>query len=272
MFCKLLFILLFVGSLSTFAQTPSPTLEKIVTTKEFEIRGDYQGPASKIPSDLPLTIYGGILNGKATSLPKPEYSKEQFKPEGKEIVRVKVLVDEDGSIVSADLVTEPFQAHQSASDGNPVTVVPEFVDPILVEACLKAAKAAKFSPTLLRGKPVKISGMIIYNFAELEKAEPLTTMPLSGALNQDAALQPQVEYPAAALGVRAEGVVTVSITIDEEGNVISAKAVSGHPLLRAAAVKSARKLKFAPTILQGEPYKVTGMLTFNFVAPKIKDQ
>lgn len=264
---KLLFILLFIGSIATFGQTPTPTREEPV------VRGDYQGPVSKISSDVPRTIYGGILNGKSTSLPKPEYSKEQLKLEGKEIVRVKVLVDEYGNVASADLVTEPFSDHQQGDDGNPVTTVPEAVSPILEEACLNAAKAAKFSPTLLSGKPVKISGIIIYNFAYLEETHASRLIPLAeNTLNQNVTSQLPVEYPAAALAVRAEGIVTVSVTINEEGNVISAEAVSGHPLLRAAAVRSARKLRFTPTILQGEPYKVTGMLKFNFIAPKIKNQ
>jgi protein TonB len=60
------------------------------------------------------------------------------------------------------------------------------------------------------------------------------------------------------------GPVVVEITVDEEGNVISARAVSGHPLLRDAAVEAARQWNFTPTTLQGEPVKVIGTLTFNF--------
>ena len=56
------------------------------------------------------------------------------------------------------------------------------------------------------------------------------------------------------------------VTVDEDGNVISAAAVSGHPLLRAASVKAAREAKFAPVLLSGQPVKFTGVLVYNFVA------
>ncbi len=62
------------------------------------------------------------------------------------------------------------------------------------------------------------------------------------------------------------GTVSVQVTIDEEGNIISAHAVSGHPLLYAASVEAAMKAKFTPTLLCGKPVKVTGVITYNFVA------
>jgi len=43
--------------------------------------------------------------------------------------------------------------------------------------------------------------------------------------------------------------------------------VSGHPLLRAAAVAAARGARFSPTKLSGQPVKVSGVITYNFVAP-----
>jgi TonB family protein len=52
-------------------------------------------------------------------------------------------------------------------------------------------------------------------------------------------------YPMAARAVRASGEVVVIVKINQEGNVVSAKAVSGHPLLRAASEKAAMKSRFA---------------------------
>ena len=52
---------------------------------------------------------------------------------------------------------------------------------------------------------------------------------------------------------------------DETGKVVSASAVSGHPLLRPAAEQAARQARFTPTLLSGEPVRVTGLLTYNFV-------
>jgi protein TonB len=72
-------------------------------------------------------------------------------------------------------------------------------------------------------------------------------------------------YPPAAAAVNAQGTVSVFVIVDENGDVISASATSGHPLLQAAAVESARKAKFAPTMLNGKLVKVSGVITYNFM-------
>jgi TonB family protein len=88
---------------------------------------------------------------------------------------------------------------------------------------------------------------------------------VGGVLNGKATSMPRPQYPAAARAVRASGAVSVQVLIDEQGNVASANAVSGHPLLRQAAEQAAREAKFLPTTLQGQPVKVSGIITYNFV-------
>jgi periplasmic protein TonB len=96
-----------------------------------------------------------------------------------------------------------------------------------------------------------------------EKPVPKTIS--GGVVNGKATNLVKPPYPAAARAVRAAGAVNVQVTIDESGNVISASAVSGHPLLRAAAVQAARSSKFSPTMLSGQAVKVTGVIVYNFV-------
>jgi TonB family protein len=86
-----------------------------------------------------------------------------------------------------------------------------------------------------------------------------------GVLNGKAVSKPAPEYPAEAKAAGAQGVVTVQILVDEEGNVVSANAVAGHPLLQDAAVRAARAAKFSPTRLSGQPVRVSGVVTYNFV-------
>ncbi|HEX6185509.1 MAG TPA: cytochrome c oxidase assembly factor Coa1 family protein [Pyrinomonadaceae bacterium] len=86
-----------------------------------------------------------------------------------------------------------------------------------------------------------------------------------GVLNGKAISKPEPPYPAIAKAARASGLVTVQVTVDETGHVVSASAVSGHPLLREAAVQAARQARLSPTLLSGEPVKVSGLLTYNFV-------
>jgi TonB family protein len=92
--------------------------------------------------------------------------------------------------------------------------------------------------------------------------------PISGGvLNGKALSLPAPEYPAVAKQAKASGPVAVQVTVDENGSVISAHAVSGHPLLQAAAVAAARQAKFSPTSLMGEPVKVNGVIVYNFGEP-----
>lgn len=87
----------------------------------------------------------------------------------------------------------------------------------------------------------------------------------SGVLNGLALELPKPEYPMIARSARASGTVTVQVTIDEQGKVIAAHAVSGHPLLLANAVAAARAAKFSPIRVDGEPVKVAGVITYNFL-------
>jgi TonB family protein len=87
-----------------------------------------------------------------------------------------------------------------------------------------------------------------------------------GVLNGKATSLPKPAYPPTARAVHAEGTVVVQVTVDEQGHVVSARAVSGHPLLRASAEAAARQAKFTPTKLSGKPVRVTGVINYNFVA------
>lgn len=96
---------------------------------------------------------------------------------------------------------------------------------------------------------------------------PVPKAPISGGvLNGKAISLPKPPYPPIAKAAHASGTVTVQVTIDESGKVISAHAVGGHPLLQQAAVQAAYQARFTPTQLSGQPVKVTGVITYNFVA------
>ena len=85
-----------------------------------------------------------------------------------------------------------------------------------------------------------------------------------GILNGKALYLPLPKYPPAARAAKASGAVSVHILIDEAGKIISAQAVSGHSLLQAAAVSAAQHARFGPTVINGAPVKVSGVITYNF--------
>lgn len=91
----------------------------------------------------PKIVSRGVISGDAISLPKPVYPEiaKRMRIEG--AVRVQVLVDLDGRVVSATVLNG---------------------SPYLRAAAQTAAMQARFTPTLLNDQPVKVSGVIIYNF------------------------------------------------------------------------------------------------------------
>ena len=93
--------------------------------------------------DLPRAIQAGVINGKALKLPRPDYPPAARAVRASGAVTVAVLIDEQGRVVSAQ-----------AKSGHP----------LLRGSAVESACGAKFSPTSLDGKLVKVNGIITYNF------------------------------------------------------------------------------------------------------------
>src|SRR6476469_6731695 len=107
--------------------------------------------------DAPKIINGGVLNGKAVRIPKPEYP-DSAKAAGVEgTVRVEVTINETGTVESA-------QAVKDESDNEEISPEKSDAKAALRDAAERAALAAQFSPTLLSGVPIKVKGVIVYNF------------------------------------------------------------------------------------------------------------
>lgn len=85
-----------------------------------------------------------------------------------------------------------------------------------------------------------------------------------GVLRGSALNRTAPEYPRAAKEQNVEGDVVIEITIDEEGKVSNARAMSGHELLVDAALEAAKQWTFKPTKLNDQAVKVSGILTFRF--------
>jgi periplasmic protein TonB len=89
---------------------------------------------------------------------------------------------------------------------------------------------------------------------------------VSRILNSQAISLPRPVYPPIAKQIRLQGTVTVQVLIDENGRVVSAKA-AGPPLLATEAQKAAMQARFSPTVINDQPVKVSGVITYNFVMP-----
>lgn len=189
--------------------------------------------------------------------------KQEAKPEKMDVsknvdVRRELIAD----VSRADLV--PKEVSAKASDIPPVRKG--------VVTTLGSGNSNAIAPMA----PGAGTGSIISGPTKVEVADapppppPKPTPPKApisgGVLNGKAVRLVQPPYPAIARSARAAGQVRVQIVIDENGNVVSAAPVSGHPLLQGAAVSAARASKFTPTKLSGMPVKVSGVIIYNFVA------
>ncbi|MFT3744092.1 MAG: energy transducer TonB [Pyrinomonadaceae bacterium] len=125
---------------------------------------------------------------------------------------------------------EPKQIEPTPAE--PKQTEPKQVEPKPVEAKVEAPKD---------GSPMSVGSLLPYATAQ---AKPV--------------------YPQAAKVVRAAGVVTVEVTIDESGTVAEVQKTSGPMMLQAAAKDAIRKWKFKPFVRDGQPVRATGFVNFSF--------
>jgi len=103
-------------------------------------------PGSKV-------ISGGVVNGQAANLPTPAYPAAAKAIRAGGTVNVQITIDETGNVISASAISGHSLLHQAAE---------------------QVAKQAKFSPTLVSGKPVKVQGVIVYNFVDSQNVATAT--------------------------------------------------------------------------------------------------
>ncbi|MFT3743843.1 MAG: energy transducer TonB [Pyrinomonadaceae bacterium] len=209
------------------------------------------------------------------------------------VISVGIIVNELGSVSLTDDGEGPFPVCKIVTDSRVLA---------MRAAAVEVAKVAKFSPLVIDGKPQLTSGRLNYRFGTgqhmrlaglgtvvgtatkndesggstaigssggaaivVPEGMPKPNMAPGAVLNGSAVSLAKPSYPAAAKAVRAGGSVNVQVLIYDDGTVYSAEAISGHPLLRRSSELAACSSKFTPTLLNGIPVKVSGIVTYNFV-------
>lgn len=122
-----------IGSAIWRLEEPEKAAESEKRRREREARGERELTA----------VEAGVLNGRAVSKPQPDYPRLAKDQRVSGVVVVKIMVDESGKVIDA----EALCGH-----------------PVLARASVDAARKARFTPTLLSGAPVKVTGIITYNF------------------------------------------------------------------------------------------------------------
>ena len=199
-------------------------------------------------------------------VPVPQQQKEPEQKQEAKPVKTEQNVDVRKELV-ADVAESRLPPKEISAKASDVPPVRRGVTTVLGSSDSNAQVAMPSGP----GAGTVVSAPARVNIAdeppppEVKPTPPRA--PISGGvLNGKAISLPKPAYPPIARAAHASGTVVVQVLIDENGSVVSAKAISGHPFLQAVAVGAARQAKFSPTKLSGQPVKVTGVIQYNFVA------
>lgn len=184
---------------------------------------------------------GGLLRdltSKAVYLPKPRVPINVSLPTNRKVdVKVRVVI-----------TTSTLRVTEAKSVNGPRSFAPY---------AEQAAKCAEF--TALESDREYIIGFLLVSFDEESK---VTMGEINGGVINGRAIDlPKPETPK---NTDAYGTVSVRVQVDEMGNVISAKAVSGSICLGRAAVDAAMKAKFLPVTYGGKPIRISGLIVYPF--------
>ena len=108
------------------------------------------------------------------------------------------------------------------------------------------------------------AGLTVYTCADAYPSLVAVNPMWVGVVDKKVVRKPAPHYPPSAQDVRPESTVAVSVLVDEFGKVVQAQALAGHPLLRWPATEAACRARFSPTLINGPPLRVSGILTYKF--------
>src|SRR5690349_9308180 len=199
-------------------------------------------------------------------VPVPQQQKEPDKPQEVKPQKIEQNVDVRKELI-ADVAESRLPPKEISAKASDIPPVRRGVTTVIGNESSNAAAPMPAGPGAgtVVSAPTKVQ---IADEPPPPEAKPTPPRaPISGGvLNGKAISLPKPAYPPIARAAHAAGTVVVQVLIDENGSVVSAHAVSGHPLLQAAAVGAAKQARFSPTKLSGQPVKVTGVIQYNFVA------
>lgn len=262
--------ILFVGTL--WAQTPAPPTSQSQLPDASAPPAANPSPASTPPPDSSFL--------ELTKKVKPEYPPPAAPGKLQGQVIVRIVVDENGDVESAEVTS-----------GNPV----------LATVAVDAVKQWKFKPYIKNGQPVKAAIKLPFDFAppadpstddassppektdglqpkvvriqvvpdkpdgmDLGPVPPGTIRLPQGAIKGQVIYRVEPTYPRQALLMRVQGTVVLRAIISKDGTIKELHVIRGDPRLSDAAVDAAKQWRYRPYIFNGEPVEVDTQITMTF--------
>ncbi|MDQ3819899.1 MAG: energy transducer TonB, partial [Acidobacteriota bacterium] len=205
-----------------------------------------------------------------TSVALIEGGKVSYEPTEVTYRTISYYLDE-ATLAKMNQVTTPTPPQSSAGAAPNVVAAKAGVTPMPSGASLVKTNVATApsglnisANTASKNQTVKVDEEPPPAMPAARAPKPMLRPVSGGVLNGKAISLPKPSYPLSARNAHISGTVTVEVVIDESGKVISAKAVDGHQFLRDAAEQAAKGARFSPTVLSGQPMKVSGQITYNF--------
>jgi len=195
---------------------------------------------------------------KSVTVPYVDSIAKNFVLPGQSVQRDNPCIEIAGAKVSGFRMRGSSQNEPSTGEVYAFSKARRFTNMMYIRADKDAAQASVAWELIL--KTLNIS-----NQQATDAAEIFTDMVVTGGvLNGRAVSLPRPEYPPLARASHVSGTVVVEVLIDETGKIVSAKALTGHPLLRKTAVDAALRAKFSPTKICEQAVKVNGSIHYNF--------
>jgi protein TonB len=228
--------------LSAVTETPTqavPSNQAVVqntqTQNSLIANTGYTQPTSTPANNQPLV--------KTTGSSQPLNAPQQQVSESPQYVPTQAQPDRSRVIQNQPVTQAPVQPNVVSSQPANKPVEQPATQPA-VDSSTTASKTTSSGPS---AEPSKETG-------------PLNV----GLLLPYADRQQAPVYPPAARTMRTSGVVSVTITVDEQGNVAEIQSATGPGMLQSAAKDAIRKWRFKPFMRDGQPVKAIGYVSFNF--------
>lgn len=218
----------------------------------------------------PRSTAGTTAATGVPSQPRSELRAESATPAP--VVRVTPSADSRGttpvipsSAAPAKAVSGPVpNAVLAGRLGSPVANQADAVD--------DRVAGTKGYPRLLRRKPLVADGTLVAKATPMNVPGSRSASIPSGTVHSTSlgisagnlVYAPDPAYPAAAAVQRVSGQVKLEAMVDREGNVASARVISGPPMLRDAAVNAVQQWRYRPYTAGGKPQTFTATAVMDF--------
>ena len=203
-------------------------------------------------SQLPTVIKSGAaLLESTTSIVAPDYPPAASAARVGGSVSVEVTVNEEGSVVDA-----------VGMGGRS----------LLRDAAVKAARRWRFRPVVESGRPVRFRGIFTFHFVVKEqpgRVDPATEVGITADVihkSEEELLQAAVSKHELTSSEKTSWAV-IRILIDEQGEVLFARSLNTIPISTEGARDAAMQWKFSPTLINGMPTRVYGIMTIAYKTP-----